>query len=151
MQYLCTLVCGELLRQFDSLSADMESTNPLTAETIILGLGAYFFSVNFVSKKNCAIRCRMRKPRGLKVRQYAAHLIDLNEYLVLFPGAKLNDRILIMDLNVFFKIVCPIDVVRNNMCRHLTASLLGRYKSCSRFSYRPPPPPRIFDQFNPPS
>ena len=40
MQYLFTLVHGEELRQFESLSADVEGTDNLTAEAIILGLGA---------------------------------------------------------------------------------------------------------------
>ena len=35
VQYLCTLVRGEALRQFDSLSADVEGANPLNVETII--------------------------------------------------------------------------------------------------------------------
>ena len=34
-----THVQGEALRQFDLLSADMESANILTVEAIILGLG----------------------------------------------------------------------------------------------------------------
>ena len=34
IQYLCTLVCGEALRHFDILSADFESSNPLTLEAI---------------------------------------------------------------------------------------------------------------------
>ena len=59
----------------------METTNPLTAEAITLGLGAYFYPVNFLLNKNCAICCEMRNPHGFKVRRYAARLIDLNEYL----------------------------------------------------------------------
>ena len=35
IQYLHTLVRGEALRQFDSLSADVEGANPLNVETII--------------------------------------------------------------------------------------------------------------------
>ena len=41
----------------------------------------------------------MRNPHGLKVRCYAAHLIDLNEYLALFPGVNLTDKIGMTDLN----------------------------------------------------
>ena len=37
-QYLCTLVLGEALRQFDSLSAEIESTQTLNVEDIIRGL-----------------------------------------------------------------------------------------------------------------
>ena len=38
-QYIYSLVCGEVLHQFDLMSADVESTNPLTVESIISGLG----------------------------------------------------------------------------------------------------------------
>ena len=43
IQYLCTLVREEVLRQFDSFSTDTEGMNTLTVETIILGLASYFF------------------------------------------------------------------------------------------------------------
>ena len=39
VQYLCTIVRGETLHQFELLSTDVESTNPLKVEAIILGLG----------------------------------------------------------------------------------------------------------------
>ena len=38
VQYLCTLVCVEGLRQFDQLSADLESTQPLNNKDIIQSL-----------------------------------------------------------------------------------------------------------------
>ena len=41
IQYLCTLVRGEALHQFGTLSATSENL-----ESIILGLGTYFFPVN---------------------------------------------------------------------------------------------------------
>ena len=40
IQYICTLVHGEALRQFYSLSADVEGVNPITVETIILGFAS---------------------------------------------------------------------------------------------------------------
>ena len=40
VQHLCTLVHGEELRQFESLSTDVVGTDNLTAEALILGLGA---------------------------------------------------------------------------------------------------------------
>ena len=43
-------------------------------------------------------RC-MKKPHSLKVRQYAARLIDLNEYLDSFPGATMTDKIGVTELN----------------------------------------------------
>ena len=42
VQYLRTLVHGEVLRQFGSPSADVEGKNPLTVGSIILGLAVYF-------------------------------------------------------------------------------------------------------------
>ena len=35
----------------------------------------------------------MRKPHELKVRHYADRMIDLNEYLAVFPGAKASKKI----------------------------------------------------------
>ena len=42
IQYICTLVRGEALHQFDSLSTDIEGMNPLSEKTIVLGLALYF-------------------------------------------------------------------------------------------------------------
>ena len=75
------------------MCADVEGTNPLTVENIILGLGLYFYPVNLLSKQKRVMRHGMRNTQILKVPQYADRLIDLNEYLDLFPGAKLSDKI----------------------------------------------------------
>ena len=61
-QYLCTLVCGEALHQFESLSAYAESTENLNVDYIIRGLAQYFTPVNFLSKYTRAMR------RGMKNR-----------------------------------------------------------------------------------
>ena len=92
VQYLCTQVRGEVLHQFDALSNEVEGATPTTLENIILGLGTYFFPVNALSKKNCVMRRIIRKPRGLKVRRYMARLIDLNEYLAVFPGGNMSEN-----------------------------------------------------------
>ena len=44
VQFLCTIVRGEVLHQFDLLFDNIESSTPLTLESIILGLGVYLFS-----------------------------------------------------------------------------------------------------------
>ena len=46
------------------------------------------------------MRRRMRKPSGLKLRRYVARLIDLNEYLALFPGDALSEKIGVTELNI---------------------------------------------------
>ena len=66
VQYICTLVCWEVLRQFESMSSDVEDTNPLTAEAIILGLGAYFPLLIFYWRKACdALRIKSKTLHGL--------------------------------------------------------------------------------------
>ena len=87
-QYIHTIVRGEALHQFDTLSAEVESTNTLTLEAIILVSGTYFPPVNYLSKKKRAINHITRKPRGLKVRRSADRFIDLNDYLDFFPWGK---------------------------------------------------------------
>ena len=82
-----------MLSQFDLLSADVESANHLTAEAIILGLGLYSPPVNSLWKQKSAMRRGIKKPCGSKVRCYAAILIDLNENLDSFPGAKLTEKL----------------------------------------------------------
>ena len=41
----------------------------------------------------------MEKPLSLNVRRYAVHLIDLNGYVVSFPGETLTDNIGVTELN----------------------------------------------------
>ena len=43
-------------------------------------------------------RC-MKNQLNLKVRHYAAHLIDLNEYLHSFPGATMAEKMVVTELN----------------------------------------------------
>ena len=59
-QYLCTIVCGEALRQFDSLSADVEGTETLNVDYIIRGLAQYFPPVNSLSKQKREMRRRVK-------------------------------------------------------------------------------------------
>ena len=98
-QQLCTLVHGEALRQFDSLSADVESEETLNVDYIIRGLAHYPPPVNSMSKQKRVMHLGMKKPRSLTIRRYAVRLIDLNEYLASFPGATLTDKIGVTKLN----------------------------------------------------
>ena len=45
------------------------------------------------------MRQGMKKPRESKVRFYAAHMIELNEYLAAFPGENSGDKICETELN----------------------------------------------------
>ena len=44
----------------------------------------------------------MRKLRSLKVKFYAARIIDLNELLYMSPGAKVGNKFFEMELNETF-------------------------------------------------
>ena len=39
------------------------------------------------------MRRGMRNPRGLEIRYYAAHIIDINDYFSVLPRAKASDKI----------------------------------------------------------
>ena len=41
----------------------------------------------------------MNNPHGLKVRRYASRMIGLVEYLAVFPGANISDKICVTELN----------------------------------------------------
>ena len=107
VQYLCTLVDGESLLQFDSLSYGVECTEPLTVEYIIKGLVLYFFPVNFLSKQKCAMCHGMSKQCIIKVRRYINRFIDLNEYLASFSGAKFSHKIGLTELNEILLKIMP--------------------------------------------
>ena len=51
--------------------------------------------------------CGMRNPRGLRVIQYAARLIDLNKYLDSFPAEKIQGKIGGTELNKKFPTSMP--------------------------------------------
>ena len=99
LQYVRTLVRREVLRWFDLLSADVESTETLDVDYIIWGLAQYFYHVNFLSKQKHEMRHGMKKIRSLTIRHYVARLIDLNEYLASFLGVNLTDKIRVTELN----------------------------------------------------
>ena len=99
IQYLCTMVCGEELRKFDTLSDEVGSATSEHLNSIIFGLVIYFFPDNALSKLK-TVMCRgMMKNRGLKLRRYTDRMIDLNEYLSVLHGAKLSDEIFETELN----------------------------------------------------
>ena len=51
LQYLCTLLCGEALRQFDTFCNHLGSTNTAHVSRIVLVVGKYSFPVNALSKQ----------------------------------------------------------------------------------------------------
>ena len=99
IQYLCTLLHGEALRQFDTFFAQVGSANTTHINRTVLGLGIYFFQVGVFPNKTQVICHRMRNPHEFKVRHYAARPIDLSDYLDGFSGSKASDKIGETELN----------------------------------------------------
>ena len=75
----------------------------------------------------------MRKLCGSKVRRYAAFLIDLNENLAFFTGAKLYDKIGVMELNENFLNSMPNIWIKQVHVQGFTASILLLRKQLSCF------------------
>ena len=101
VNYICTLVSGGSLCQFDVLYAYVENTDIfLTVDYLLKSLAWYFTPMNSISKQKRAMRRCMKKPSGLKVSRYATHLIDLNYYLASFTGATMDYKIGVTELNV---------------------------------------------------
>ena len=57
------------------------------------GFRYVLFTVNSLSKQNRVMRHIMRNLHELKLGRYAAHMIDINEYLAYFFISKSNDKI----------------------------------------------------------
>ena len=90
---------GGALLQLDILSAEVGSTTSENLKSIILGLGTYFFPVDALSKQKRAMLQGMKNPCGLKVRFYAAHMIDCNKCLALVNWEKASDNTCESELN----------------------------------------------------
>ena len=91
-----------MLCQFDTLSAQVESSRPVTLASIILGLGVYCSPVNVLSKKKRTMCHGMRDQHSLKMRRYAARFVDLNDFVAMFPGANISYKICVTELNDIF-------------------------------------------------
>ena len=60
IQYLCTLLRGEALSQFDLLSDDLENTDAPLTVIILLSVYPGIFPCGFALKTRLAMRCCMK-------------------------------------------------------------------------------------------
>ena len=66
----------------------------------------------------------MRKPHGLKVRRYAACMIDINDCLAVFPRVKASDKTFETELKgILLRIMQKTGSVRH-VCRGLIVNSL---------------------------
>ena len=99
---MLTLVHGEALRQFGTLSTEVGITTSKKLKSIILGSVVCFFPVYVMSKQKCAMCRGMRNQCGSKVIHYDACMIDINKYLAVFPGSKESGGFFEAELNEMF-------------------------------------------------
>ena len=79
LQYIRTLLHGEVLRQFDNFCAQVGSTTMSHFNQVVLGLEKYFFPVGVLSKQKLVIRRKMINLHNSRVLLYAACMIYINE------------------------------------------------------------------------
>ena len=58
------------------------------SESIPIGFRSVFFPINSFSKKKRVMQHETKNMYGLKGSHYEAHMIKINEYLVIFSWAK---------------------------------------------------------------
>ena len=81
---LRTLLRGEVLREFDELSQQGNTTNKLLKITP-KGLLELFFPMNSLYKKKHTMRRAMRKPCDISFKRFEEQLTEINNFLPLFP------------------------------------------------------------------
>ena len=73
------------------------------------------------------MRFKMKTTRSLKVRRYVPCLIDMNEYLVSFPGSTLAQKIDVTELN---------DIILNSMPNSLSKKVYVQGFDCESISLK---------------
>ena len=131
--FLRTLLRGEILCKLDTFSVKVRSTNIAYLNHIILGLGMYFFPVNALSNQKPSMHHGTRKRHKQNMRNYAACIIDLNEYLAAFPGAKTSDQIGETELNEIFLNSMPNFWSIVNVLLLIDVKILNAWKLRNRF------------------
>ena len=117
LPYLCTLLCGESICQFDNLCAWFGSMTMAHFNQVILSLGSYFPPLNALSKKNHKMHHIMSNQHKIKVTCYAASMIDINEYLAEFIGSEASEKLVNHIWTKSYLTVCLMDVPRTHMYR----------------------------------
>ena len=93
INYLCKILCGEALQEFNELTSHNSGMENSHLKHIQEGLLGYFFPINSLSKKKRVMRRAIRKPWNLPLRRFSAQLTEVNNYLPLFPGSSNNNKI----------------------------------------------------------
>ena len=83
--YLLTIPRGEALREFDKLSSQNTGTNSTHLKFIQEGLLGYSFPINALSNQKHVMRRDMCKPWDIPFKRFSDLLMELTNYLIIFP------------------------------------------------------------------
>ena len=85
INYLCTILRGEALWEFDKLSSQNTGTNSTHLKFIQEGLLGYSFPINALSNQKHVMRRDMCKPWDIPFKRFSDLLMELTNYLIIFP------------------------------------------------------------------
>ena len=83
---------GQALREFDELQSQYGGLTNNHLKLIQEGLLEYFFTINLLSNQKFATRRAIRKPQSMTFNRFAARLIEMNNFLPLFPGLDVSRK-----------------------------------------------------------
>ena len=86
---------GEHLRDFDELASQNDGMTNAHIKHITKGLLRYFFPISALSKQKHA----MRKPRRISFKHFSTRLMEMNNFLPLFPGLEASKKMSSKELN----------------------------------------------------
>ena len=94
INFICTLLCGEALWEFDKMVIHNNDSTNTHLKEIQEGLLEYFFPTNALSKQKRSICITMNKNRmiPMSTRRLSACLMDLEKYLLSFPGSNDSNK-----------------------------------------------------------
>ena len=86
INYRSTMLRGKTLREFNELQSKYGGSTNNHIKLIQEGLLEYFFPIDSLSKKKRAMRRAMSKPWSIIFKHFAARLMEMNNFLPIFPG-----------------------------------------------------------------
>ena len=90
---------GQALKEFDKIQSQHGGVTNNHLNIIQEGLLEYFFSINSLSKQKHAMRRAMRTPQSMTFKHFAARLMEMNNFLPLFPGSDASEKMEMEELN----------------------------------------------------
>ena len=99
INYLCMMLCGQALRDFNKLKYQCGGATNNHLKLIQEVLHEYFFPINALYKKKRLMRRTLRKPQSMTLKCFAARLTEINKLPPLLTGSDASKKMEMEDLN----------------------------------------------------